>query len=77
MKFQDYKYTRPDLSKIEEEMKVLLEKFNSAESFEAQNEIMKEINKIRSNVSTMGNLVHIRHSINTEDEFYSEEMDFF
>ncbi|NMA86090.1 MAG: M3 family oligoendopeptidase [Tissierellia bacterium] len=76
MKFQDYKYTRPDLSKIEEEMKVLLEKFNSAESFEAQNEIMKEINKIRSNVSTMGNLVHIRHSINTEDEFYSEEMDF-
>ena len=76
MKFQDYKYTRPDLSKIEEEMGVLLEKFKSAESFEAQNEVMVEINKIRSNVSTMGNLVHIRHSINTEDEFYSKEMDF-
>ena len=76
MKFQDYKYTRPDLVKIGEEMEVLLKKFNQAETFEEQNEIMEEINKIRSNVETMGNLVYIRHSIDTQDEFYAKEQDF-
>ena len=76
MKFKDYKYTRPDLVKIGEEMDNLLKKFNEAESFEAQNKVMEEINKIRSNVDTMGNLVFIRHSINTEDEFYAKEQDF-
>lgn len=76
MKFKDYKYTRPDLKAIGEEFEKLLKHFNDAKSFEEQNEIMKEINDIRSNVETMGNLVYIRHSINTEDEFYAKEQDF-
>ena len=76
MKFKDYKYTRPDLVKIGEEMDNLLKKFNEAESFEAQNKVMEEINKVRSNVETMGNLVYIRHSIDTQDEFYAKEQDF-
>ena len=76
MKFQDYKYTRPDLLKIGKEMEVLLKKFNQAETFEEQNKTMEEINKIRSNVETMGNLVYIRHSIDTQDEFYAKEQDF-
>ena len=76
MKFSDYKYIRLNLEEIGRKMEVLLEKFNEAESFEAQNKLMEEINKIRSNVETMGNLVYIRHSINTEDEFYAKEQDF-
>src|SRR5690606_32767833 len=40
------------------------------------NEIMEEINKLRSHIETMGTLVSIRHSINTEDEFYAAEKDF-
>ncbi|MCF6461264.1 M3 family oligoendopeptidase [Clostridium sp. Cult3] len=76
MKFKDYKYTRPDLKAIGEEFEKLLKHFNDAKSFEEQNKIMKEINDIRSNVETMGNLVYIRHSINTEDEFYAKEQDF-
>jgi M3 family oligoendopeptidase len=76
LKFSDYKYIRLNLEEIGRKMEVLLEKFNEAESFEAQNKLMEEINKIRSNVETMGNLVYIRHSINTEDEFYAKEQDF-
>ena len=76
MKFQDYKYIRPDLVKIGEKMEVLLKKFSQAETFEEQNKTMEEINKIRSNVGTMGNLVYIRHSIDTQDEFYAKEQDF-
>lgn len=76
MKFSDYKYERPDLASIEKEFEGLLHRFNNAESFEEQNEIMEEINKIRSHLETMNVLVSIRHSINTEDEFYAKEKDF-
>ena len=76
LKFKDYEYIRPDLNEISEGFEGLLEKFNGANSFEEQNQIMAEINKIRSNVETMENLVYIRHSINTEDEFYAKEQDF-
>lgn len=76
MKFQDYKYIRPDLIKIGEQFEILLDRFNAADSFEEQNEIMREINKIRSGVETMENLVYIRHSIDTEDEYYAREKDF-
>lgn len=76
MKFQDYKYARPDISKISEQFEGLLLRFDAAESFSEQNRIMEETNKIRSNVETMVNLAYIRHSINTEDEFYSKEQDF-
>lgn len=76
LKFKDYKYERPDLSKITDEFNELLEKFNNSKTFEEQNEVMKEINKVRNHVDTMGTLVSIRHSINTEDEFYMGENDF-
>ena len=76
VKFKDYEYIRPDLNKIREEFEGLLEGFNNAKAFEEQNEIMSEINKIRYNVETMENLAYIRHSINTEDEFYAREQDF-
>ncbi len=76
MKFEDYQYIRPDLEAVGEKFEKLLIDFNEASSFEEQNKIIKEINKIRSNVETMGNLVYIRHSINTEDEFYAKEQDF-
>jgi len=76
LKFEDYQYIRPDLEAVGEKFEKLLIDFNEASSFEEQNKIIKEINKIRSNVETMGNLVYIRHSINTEDEFYAKEQDF-
>ena len=77
MKFQDYEYSRPDLVKIDEQFDGLLHKFNAANSFAEQNSIMKELNTLRSNVGTMKELVFIRHSINTEDEYYAKEQDFF
>ena len=37
---------------------------------------MNEINKIRSNIDTMLNICYIRHSIDTNDEFYKKEQDY-
>ncbi len=76
LKFKDYKYERPDLSKIRDEFNKLLEDFSGARSFNEQNKVIERINKLRNNMDTMVALVNIRHSINTEDEFYIKENDF-
>lgn len=76
MKFSEYRYERPDLEVLSKEFNSLLKSFENAKSYEEQNEIMEEINKLRSYIETMATLVSIRHSINTEDEFYSRENDF-
>ena len=76
LKFNEFKYERPDINLITEKLKSLINRFKESKDVESQNEILKEINKIRSNFETMASLVHIRHSINTEDEFYVEEQDF-
>jgi M3 family oligoendopeptidase len=76
LKFKDYKYERPDLNKATNEFEKLLKDFDNADNVEAQNEIIHEINKIRNNFETMATLVSIRHSIDTEDEFYAKETDF-
>ena len=74
--FSEYKYERPDLKSISIEFESLLEEFQNSEDLETQNEIIKKINHIRSFVDSMASLVHIRHSIDTLDEFYIEEMNF-
>ena len=38
---------------------------------------MTRINKLRSEMDTLSQLVYIRHSIDTNDEFYKAEQDFF
>lgn len=75
-KFKDFKYERPDLEKVIKVSEDLLDKFKGAKDVGEQNEIIREINKIRNKVETMVSLVSIRHSIDTEDEFYEKENTF-
>lgn len=77
MQFTDYQYTRPNLEEVESIFNQLLEKFVSAESFEVQDQVMQEINGLRSEFDSMSTLVQIRHTINTVDDFYKEEKEFF
>ncbi|SHJ69870.1 oligoendopeptidase, M3 family [Anaerobranca californiensis DSM 14826] len=77
MKFSQFEYLRPDLTGVEKEFKQLLQAFDEATTFEEQDRIMKEINSLRSEVDSMQQLVYIRHTIDTNDEFYKGEMDYF
>ena len=76
LKFKDYKYERPDMDKAERLFSDLIEKFQAAESLIEQDKIMKEINHLRSEVDSMAQLVGIRNSIDTVDEFYEKEQEF-
>lgn len=76
MKFAEYTYTRPNLSEIKRLFQHELGEFQQATSVEAQITSIKKINKIRDDISTMFNLCYIRHSIDTNDEFYKNEQDY-
>ncbi|OKP83203.1 oligoendopeptidase F [Paenibacillus sp. P3E] len=75
MKFSEYPYERPDVEKLKAGFTKLL-KGLSAESLEEQRAAFTAINKLRNEFGTMETLASIRHSINTEDEFYKAEQDY-
>lgn len=77
MRFEEYAYTRVDMNEFEKEFKNLLESFRTANSFELQDNIMTQINEMRNSFETMHALVSIRHSINTNDEFYDKENEYY
>lgn len=76
MTFSEYRYERPDIAAIGKQFKEHLQAFNAAESFEEQDRAMEAINKLRSVFDTQSQLVSIRHSIDTNDEFYKAEQDY-
>lgn len=75
MKFEDYTYTRPSMKEIEAKFELALKEFSDASSAEEQTLAMEKINEIRNDIGTMFNLCYIRHSIDTNDEFYKAEQD--
>lgn len=75
--FDQLEYTRPDMEAIEKEFDQWLEKLESATSQDAAEEAIDNINSIRRKFDTMGTLVSIRNSVDTNDEFYEGEQDWF
>lgn len=76
MKFSEFTYKRPDMDQLKAEFDQLLNRFTTASSFDEQDEAMADINKLSNAFSTQVQLVSVRHSINTEDEFYKAEQEF-
>ncbi|WP_120465389.1 M3 family oligoendopeptidase [Paenibacillus aceti] len=77
MKFSEYTYERPDVKEFEMKFKEHLNSFISAHSYEEQDQAMSEINKLRSEYDSMQQISIIRHSIDTNDEFYKAENDYY
>ena len=73
MKFSEYKYERPDFEKINTKIVSLVNNMSECKSFEAFDNNIVEINKIRNHVESMKTLASINYSINTHDESISIE----
>ena len=74
--FKEYEYKRPNLEELKKDVRVLVDQFKQATSVEAQSEVIEKINAFRNNFSTQANLVYIRASIDTNDEYYQNERDY-
>lgn len=76
MAFENYAYQRPNLDELEQSFQSLLANLESGD-VEQGNAAIQSLYALRQEVDTMRNLVYIRHSVNTQDEFYKAEQDFF
>lgn len=77
MKFSEFKYERPDYENIKLQFEILVKKIEQAASYGELRASMDDVNKLRNYVQTMDTLVSIRHSINTEDEFYKTQREYW
>ncbi|MBC8172974.1 MAG: M3 family oligoendopeptidase [Chitinophagales bacterium] len=77
MKFSDYPYHRPDLSTLKTGIDAVLKQFEAATSVHEQIICIDKVNALRVEFNTMFNLCIIRHTIDTKEEFYNAEQDFF
>ena len=65
-----------DLEKIKKEFSELIESFEKAENVKGQIIALDKIIKLRNHIETMQTLVSVRHSIDTNDEFYDKENEY-
>ncbi|MBE6718403.1 MAG: M3 family oligoendopeptidase [Ruminococcaceae bacterium] len=77
MKFSEMKYERVDMALLGEKYDKLTLDIKQAKNAEDVFSAIDEHEKISSNFATMSTLAYVRHSINTKDEFYDKENDFY
>lgn len=77
MKFQDMPYERVDFAKVEEEFKKLTADFEAAGSGEEQFAVHQRYYALTDRVSTMMTIAQIRFDIDTADEFYDKEHQYY
>ena len=77
MKFEDYKYEKVDIKDFSEQFNHHIERFNGSKTFQEQNDEMTKLIEMRNHFETMATLVEIRQSIDTKDEFYDKEKNYY
>ena len=77
MKFSEMPYQRPDLDKIKAQFAAVTQRFAAAPDYDAAKAAFLEEQTLNKHVDTLANLASIRNTIDTRDEFYDGEMNFW
>ncbi len=77
MKFTEMPYKRVDFDEVKKEFAELEKKLEGASSGEEQVAVHQEYYRLTGSVMTQMTLAEIRHDIDTTDEFYSAEQDYY
>ena len=76
MKFSEMPYSRPDLAAFQAEAEKIARKITGAASPQEQIDAILEFDRVRAEMSTATSLAYVRHTIDTQDEFYDKENDY-
>ena len=77
MKFKDMPYERIDLEALGREFDALTETIRNAENAETVLEAFRKQEKLSIHAQTMVSIASVRNSIDTRDEFYEAENEFY
>ena len=73
-KFSTLEYKRPDLEARREKLAVWKDAVEHAQSYGALRALMLEIDRETCELATQYSIAHIRHTLDTRDEFYEAEI---
>lgn len=77
MKFKDMPYKRINFENAKEQILGFMEELRNASDGEAQFETHKKFYKLNDEIQTQVTLCSIRHTMDTTDEFYEAEQNFY
>ena len=77
MKFKDMPYQRVDFEQVEKEMRGLMEAFQNAGSGEEQFKVHQKYYELTDRIGTQMTIAHIRYDVDTTDEFYDKEHEYY
>ena len=77
MKFDEYKYIRPDLEKFKSDMGEQLSLIATGKDADVEIKAIYRVFDILDDIDSMQQLVGIRNSVDTTDKFYEDEQNFF
>lgn len=77
MVFSQMPYERVSLDDFSKEWNQLVQASETSQSAQEQFDIHLKLSELFSRYQTMRSLAYIRHTLNTEDNFYSGEQDFY
>ena len=77
MKFSQIPYERPDIEAVKKQIAQLTDDLSAAADFASADEVFLAMEELKKHTMTASVLASIRHSIDTRDKFYDEEMKFW
>ena len=77
MKFNEFKYERPNLEAIRQEIEGYISVIGEDQSLEEEINAIEKVFQLNDRIFTQASLVSVRNSIDTRDEFYEKEQEFF
>ena len=77
MKFSEMPYERPDLEELKQKLGGLVQRLKDAAGYDEAKAVFLEKERELKHIDTLSTLAHIRHTIDTRDEFYDNEVKFW
>ena len=76
-KFSEIKYVRPDGEQLISSICKGAEKLHESKNFEEAKAVFWKIQEEKKRFETMASLAHVRNTMDTQDDFYEREMEYF
>ena len=77
VKFVDIPYARPDMDKVLDSVKAAIQSLKTAKTYEEFRSAYMDYSQIGTELTTLQQLVYMRHTVDMLDEFYTAENAFF
>ncbi len=75
--FSELPYHRPDIDELQQQFFAVLERFSTATTPAAARKAVSDLNGVRNKLNSAYAICYVRHSIDTKNEFYDKENNWY